>query len=123
MEKGSSVEGDAAVSRADGKHFDGLLSEIYYAPALRGSFSGVHSLYDSAKILNPKIKIKDVRDFLLRQQTYTDFRNVRRKHARKVYKAGFVDAIWGMDLVFVQSLKQWNKNFQYILTVVDFESR
>ena len=118
-----SSDDTAAVSRDDGNHFDALLSKIYYAPALRGSFSGVHSLYDSAKILDPEIRIKHVRDFLQRQETYTDFQNVRRKHPRKVYKAGFVDAIWGMDLVFVQSLKQWNKNFQYILTVVDFESR
>ena len=35
----------------------------------------------------------------------------------------FPDEIWGIDLVFIQSLKKYNENYAYILVAIDFFSR
>lgn len=106
-----------------GQNFDQILSEIYLNPSLQGSFSGVASLYDAAKLVDSRIKLRNVKDFLKRQSTYVDFRDIRKTFPRRMYIAGFVDSIWGLDLTFIQKYKKYNNGYQYILTVVDFFSR
>lgn len=113
----------AKASENDGHSFDNLLREIYFNPKLSGSFSGVKSLYDAAKLENDKIRLKDVRNFLERQSTYVDFRDVRRKFKRRMYVSGFCDNIWGLDICFFTAYKKMNFGYTCCLVVVDFFSR
>ena len=115
----SSTERDL---REAGNHFDDVLSKIYYAPSLKGSFSGSQSLFDSAKMLIPKVRLKDVKNFLSKQNTYTDYRYVKKRFPTRKYKAGFTDAIWAIDLVFIREYQKYNSK-EYILTIVDMFSR
>lgn len=106
-----------------GSSFDDLLSYIYYNPRLQGSFSGKTALYKAAKLINHQVRMKDVEHFLNAQETYVDHRMTKRKFPRRKYVMNFPDEIWGIDLVFIQSLKKYNENYAYILVAIDFFSR
>ena len=110
---------------SNGSRFDDVLKRIYFNPSLRGSFSGVNSLYDAAKLIDPKIRIKDVRHFLDAQSTYVNYRDIRKRFARRMYVSGFTDNIWGIDLIEMnqKNLKKINRGYCYILVAVDFFSR
>ena len=110
-------------SSPSGPDFDQILREIYFNPRLEGSFSGVKSLYDAAKLIDNTIRIKDVRSFLDHQSTYVDYRDIRKSFPRRMYVSGFVDNIWGIDLCFIDKYKKYNNGYQYLLTCVDFFSR
>lgn len=106
-----------------GNNFNDILSYIYYNPRLEGSLSGKSSLFAAAKLMNDQIKMSDVENFLDAQNVYTDHRAIKRKFPRRKYVMSFPDEIWGLDLVFIQAFKKFNKNFNYILVVIDFFSR
>jgi len=80
------------------KVMDSLLKKLYYSTDSPVCYSGVSKLYKEARKKLPKIKIKDVKKFLSKQQTYTLHRPVRRKFPRnKIITAG-LDVDWQADL-------------------------
>ena len=65
-----------------------LLKDLYYNLSSPASFSGINSLYQSAKKINPNIKKAEVRKFLLAQNIYLRHRRPRkpRSHAQRFSK-------------------------------------
>lgn len=116
MEKGPPPRG------LNGTNFNNILSNIYFNPRLGGSFSGLYTLYKTAKSVNKNIKLRDVKQFLANQAVYSDHKEIRRKFPRRKYVYNYVDQCWGIDLVIMEH-KQMNRNFQYLLNCTDYFSK
>ena len=108
---------------ANGSIFEPVLKELYYKPEEGSSFGGLAALYRAAKKQLPNITLKDVDNFLHRQKVYVDHKNLSRKFPRRMYVSDGPKCIFGLDLVFIASLKSYNYGYQVILTSVDFFSR
>src|SRR6188508_2835892 len=95
---------------------DKKLKGIYYDPAKVGSFGGVDSLVRGSEV-------KNVKDWLKSQETYTLHKPIRRRFKRrKTYCLG-LDHLWQIDLVDVSSLSRHNDGYRYLLTCIDCFSR
>ena len=92
------------------------LKDVYYDPALPGSFGGVNAL---SKASNRK----DVKDWLMSQEAYTLHKPVRRKFARRKTICVGIDHLWQIDLVDLTSLALHNDRFKFLLTCIDCFSR
>jgi hypothetical protein len=103
--------------------FDVLLKRVYYNTKSPACFAGVRPIFKEAKRHNPKIKFKDVLEFLQRQDIYTLNKPVRRKFPRNKTIASGFDTDWQVDLADMQSLKSENDGFGWILTCIDVLSR
>ena len=102
---------------------DSLLKKLYYSTDSPVCYSGVSKLYKEARKKLPEIKVKDVQNFLSKQQTYTLHKPVKRKFPRnKIITAG-LDVDWQADLADLAALKKYNNNFTFILVCVDVLSR
>ena len=95
---------------------DKKLEGVYYHPGKVGSFGGVESLIRGSDVRN-------VKDWLKGEETYTLHKPVRRRFKRrKTYCLG-VDHLWQIDLVDVSSLSRDNDGYRYLLTCIDCFSR
>ena len=95
---------------------DKKLKGIYYNPAKVGSFGGIDSLVRGSDV-------KNVKDWLKSQETYTLHKPIRRRFKRrKTYCLG-LDHLWQIDLVDVSSLSRHNDGYRYLLTCIDCFSR
>src|SRR3989441_1709806 len=92
------------------------LKDVYYDPALPGSFGGVDTL---SKASNRK----DVKDWLMSQEAYTLHKPVRRKFVRRKTICVGIDHLWQIDLVDLTSLAIHNDRFKFLLTCIDCFSR
>ena len=92
------------------------LKEIYYDPARVGSFGGVKALSRAADI-------KDVKEWLSGQETYTLHKPIRRKFKRRKMICVGLDHLWQIDLADLSSLARYNDGFRYLLTCIDCFSR
>ena len=92
------------------------LKDIYYDPALPGSFGGVGALSKASDR-------KDVKDWLVSQETYTLHKPVRRKFKRRKTICVGVDHLWQVDLADLISLTAYNDGYKFLLTCIDCFSR
>src|SRR6267154_2652894 len=95
---------------------DDELKEIYFNPALPGSFGGVNAL---SKVSNRN----DVKEWLSGQDAFTLHKPVRRKFKRRRTICVGVDHLWQIDLVDLTSLARHNDGFKCLLTCIDGFSR
>ena len=107
----------------DGSIFEPVLHKLYYTPEEGSAFGGIKALYRAAKKQFPNITLRIVDDFLHRQKTYVDHKNLTRKFDRRMYTSDRPFSIFGIDLVFLIPLKPYNHGYSIILTAVDFFSR
>ena len=107
----------------NGPIFDPILKKLYYDVEGGSSFGGVKELYKSAKKQAPDITLKIVDNFLHRQKVYVDHKQKVDTFDRRMYTTDEPKSIFGLDLVFLPSLKSFNQNRSIILTAVDFFSR
>lgn len=102
---------------------DVVLKKLYYSTDSPVCYAGITKLYKEAKKKLPKIKVKDVKEFLSKQETYTLHKPVRRRFPRnKIVTAG-LDVDWQVDLADLSSLKKYNNNHTFVLVCVDVLSR
>ena len=102
---------------------DKLLTELYYNAESPACYAGVSALLRHAKKLKPSVRKKDVEDFLYRQRTYTLHKPRRKRFPRNKVVALGVDTNWQADLADLKNLSTKNKNYKYLLTVVDVFSK
>ena len=100
-----------------------VLISIYFDARHPASFSSLRKLYLAAKERNPTITIRDVRTFLQNSSTYTSFKPVERKFARRKIIVKGINDQWQVDLIVLPRLKLSNKGYEYILAVIDCFSR
>jgi len=99
-----------------------ILSSIYYDTKNKGSFGGVQKLYTEAKTLKPDINLKQVKDWLSGELTYTLHFTARRRFKRNKILVNGIDEQWEADLVDMREFSKQNENY-YILTVIDCFSK
>lgn len=100
-----------------------LLISIYFDPRHPSSFSSVRKLYESAKVKNSNITLKDVRRFLQNIRTYTSFKPVQRNFRRRKIIVRGKDDQWQLDLIVIPKLKDDNDGIVNILVAIDCFSR
>ena len=102
---------------------DQLLEKLYYNIKQGGSLGSVDALFHAAKKQNKNLTKKQVREWLKAQRVYSLHRPARKQFRRNRVMVGTKDAVWELDLIDVQSLKQYNSNYRYILTCIDVLSK
>ena len=100
------------------ERIDKLLKEIYYTPSHPGSLGSIHALAAAAKL--PK---RIVKEWLLKQPTYTLHRNAARRYPTRKYYVNAIDDQWQMDLADMVQVQRQNRGYRYILTCIDILSR
>jgi hypothetical protein len=91
----------------------------YTNPNKSGSFAGLSGFVKN----NLNFKEKDAKNSLLQEKSYTQHVLPRKFFKRNKVIVGGIDHLWQADLIDVKKLKYFNKNFNYILTVIDVFSK
>ena len=85
------------------------LSKQYYNPKEVGSFGGLASLYRGKKIK------KDIKKWLLYQDTYTLHKTPRKKFTRRKTIVSGINSQWQADLICLPQLKKYNRGYLLFL--------
>src|SRR5882757_3333189 len=96
-----------------------ILNDIYYNPRHPGSFGGVNKLYKYAKVHKRDIKLKDVINWLSRQNVYTLHKPIRKHFLRNRIFVSHIDEQWEADLVDMREFSRENAGYMYILVIID----
>ena len=104
--------------KTDKKMDEQRLKEIYYKADHPAGFGSVRALAAAAKVSE-----KRTREWLRKQKTYTLHRQARKRYPTRKYYVSNIDEQWQMDLAEMGQIKRHNKNYSYILTVIDILSR
>ena len=99
------------------------LKEIYFDPKSPGSFGSVKKLYSVAKKVIPNLKLKDVEKWMFDQDSYTLFRQSKKRFPRLPILVDKVDEQWQADLMDMSWVAKQNENNKYILVIIDCLSR
>ena len=107
------------------RKIDKDLAEIYYNVGDSNALSSAQLLFEKAKADLPyKVTLKDIKQFLTRQQAYTIHKKViSRKFPRRRIRIQTIFSRWDADLLDLQDLAQWNDQNKYILVVIDAFSK
>ncbi len=103
------------------KNVNKILRKIFYDPSHPAAYSNVHVLYKACKKYN--ISRKQIEGWLKKQDVYTLHKPARRKFKRNKVKVFGINSQWQADLVDLNSLKKWNRNYKYLLTCIDILSK
>ncbi len=103
---------------------DDYLSSIYYDPKRSGGFGGVDRLYKDVK-KDGKFKISrtDIKNWLMKEDTYTLHKPIQRNFKRNHVIVGGIDQPWQIDLADMQSLQKFNDGYRYLLVCIDVFSK
>lgn len=103
---------------------DEILSRIYYNPSNKASLGSVRNLYKEAKA-DPLWKgtLKDVKNFLASQPTYTRHRDRLLKFKRRRFITLGIGYCYQADLADVSSLSRQNDGVKFLLCVIDTFSK
>jgi transposase InsO family protein len=96
--------------------------EILYEDPVNSIGKGVSSFYDMVRRNCVGITRNDVEDFLKKKEEY-QLTFVKQKKTQKPIYATYSNEKWGADLVDMNQYKSQNKQYRYILTVIDYFSR
>ena len=103
---------------------DEYLSSVYYDPKRSGGLGGVDRLYDDVKREGKfKISRNQIREWLMKQDTYTLHKPIRRRFRRNRVMVDGIDQQWQMDLTDMQSMQKFNDGHRYLLVCVDVFSK
>ena len=87
------------------------MTDQYYNPGQPGSFAGLP--------IAERYLIRNVKDFLIRQDAYTLHIPIRRRFRRRQIFTKGIDDLWQVDLVDMQSFSLHNDGVKYLLTCID----
>lgn len=97
--------------------------KLYYDPKSPAAYAGEQALFQLARKTSKKVKLKDVRDWLRKQKTYTLHKPIRRKFKRRKTVVAGIDYQWQADLADVSSMSKFNDKHRYLLCVIDVFSK
>ena len=103
---------------------DDYLSSVYYDPKRSGGLGGVDRLYDDVK-KEGKLDItrNQIKEWLMKQDTYTLHKPICRRFKRNRVMVGGIDQQWQMDLADMQSMQKLNNGYGYLLVCIDVFSK
>ena len=96
-----------------------LLHTLYYSPTTL--YTSVNSLYNAVK--QKGIKLKDVKEFIQKQESTQLFKRPKRIHSYFPIVAKYKFELLQIDLVDMSDISTANQNYKYLLTCVDVFSR
>ena len=103
---------------------DDYLSSVYYNPKQSGGFGGAERLYrDVRKEDKFAISRKQIKEWLMKQDTYTLHKPMRRHFKQNRVIVGGIDQQWQMDLADMQSMQKFNDGYRYLLVCIDVFSK
>ena len=73
--------------------------------------------------LQKTVKLKDVRNWLKKQQTYNLRKPIRRKFLRRKTVVAGIDHQWQADLADMSKLSNSNDKFKFLLCIIDVFSK
>ena len=92
------------------------LKNIYFNP--ESGFTGINDI-----VRKSKLPYKTVKKWLGQQDVYTLHKPIRHRFKTRRVLVSKIDDQWQADLVDMQKYSTKNKNFNYILTVIDIFSK
>ncbi|CAG2201393.1 unnamed protein product [Mytilus edulis] len=100
------------------------LKEIYFIPSNPASFSGPDKLYNYVqKEGKYKISKYKIRKWLQSQEPYSLQRPLRRPQNRTEIVVAGIDDQWSADLMDMVKFSKHNKEYKYVLVVIDVFSK
>lgn len=101
------------------------MDKLYYDPESPAGYAGEQALFREAKKVSKKkkIKLKEVRNWLKKQKTYTLHKPIRRKFSRRQTIVAGIDHQWQADLADLSHLSKYNNKYRYLLCVIDVFSK
>ena len=102
---------------------DEVLSNIYFDINSPGSFGGVRKLYTEAKKVLNSLTIKQVKNWIEDQLTYSLHKQVRNNFKRNKILVQQKSEQFEADLVNMQEISRYNKGNEYLITIIDCFSR
>ena len=113
-----------ALPRLETAQLDGYLKKLYYDEGSSGGFSTPQDLYHAAKKKGEYwITIKQVKDWLQTQESYTTFKTVRRRFDRPKLVVSQSNWQWDVDMLNMTWYRKWNRDYGYVLVCVDIFTR
>ncbi|KAL3082487.1 hypothetical protein niasHT_038319 [Heterodera trifolii] len=106
-----------------GKTVESQLEQVYYNLNSPASYAGMQKVLAEARKRIPNLKLHDVQKFLHKQRTYTLFKPKRNKFPRLKTVPSGLHTDWQCDLCIMDSLKEHNDGYRYILVCIDVLSR
>jgi len=100
-----------------------FLDSIYLDVKNPAGFGGLRNLYNAARAKLKTIRVKDVKEYLHQNSTYTLHFPSRRKHHTGRTRCSWIDSDHQSDLAIFHDLRKWNDGFSYVILVVDVLSR
>ena len=103
---------------------DDYLASVYYDAKRSGGFGGVDRLYKDVKKEGKfNISRTKIKEWLMKQDTYTLHKPIRRHFRRNRVIVGGIDYQWQMDLADMQSMQKFNDGYRYLLVCIDVFSK
>jgi len=99
------------------KDLENVLSKIYFN--LKTGYCNPRKVYSVAKKIYPKLKIKQVTDWLSSQPTYTLHKPAQRHYSRNRILVSCIDELWQIDLADLSNIQKHNDGLKYLLTCID----
>ena len=99
------------------------LRQIYYNPSHPASFSSPRRLFRASRIVNRRIKLKDVLDWLSSQKTYVLHKYTRTEFDRRKVLVRKHQHQYQADLMYVNVLEKDNDGVKYLMIIIDCFSR
>lgn len=96
-----------------------LLSKLYYDP--EEGFISQNKLYKKAKLINPKITHKDVKEFFKNNEV-VQIHTIKKKTKEKLPIIGVIGHFQA-DLTFLTNFKRQNNGYHILLTAIEVNSR
>lgn len=100
-----------------------VLKKIYENDKDIAGFSGEQKLLKASIKCRKDITLKDVKQFLNKQRSYTLHGNIHKKYLKRPIIVFGPGKTVGGDLADLSSLKKHNKNYKYLLILIDIFSR
>ncbi|ODM87099.1 putative uncharacterized transposon-derived protein F54H12.3, partial [Orchesella cincta] len=91
----------------------------YFNPSSSGSFGGI----DRLKQIHQTIPASKIKEALQTSSTYTKHKRVLHTFLRRKVNVHTSNYLWQADLIILNKYAKQNKNFKYLLTVIDVFSK
>jgi hypothetical protein len=99
------------------------LTSIYYDAGHPAGYSSAEKLYIAARRRFPNLHRNQVRDWLSSQDTYTRHVPIRHRFPRERVVVPGIDIQWQADLSDLSALKRYNRQYRFLLCVIDVFSK
>lgn len=116
--------GYRALPRLDPEGLNAYLKSIYYDAGSSGGFSTPEDLYRTVRERGEhRVTSREVREWLLGQQSYAAFKTVKRRFPRPRVVVSEKNGQWDVDCLNMGWYKEWNRDYAYVLVCVDVFTR